>query len=240
MSAAIVPAAGKPTRPEPLRWTVQQFHTLVEHGVFRGQYVMLIHGRILEQHHGDPSSPDPRPLRWTREQYHKAAALGFFNGLQVELVRWEIYVMSPKGWPHVVGCRKVAERLERVFAGAGWISRQEPIVVGGQEPEPDVAVIPGRFEDYADHPATALLVVEVADTTVDYDTTVKAEQYATGGIADYWVLDVDSRRLLVFRDPAPIAAGGAAYRTHLPLGPADYVSPLAAPGATIAVADLLP
>lgn len=244
MSATVVPttAAAKPAHPEPFRWNVDQFHQLIEHGVFRGQHVMLVHGRVLEQHHGDPSSLDPRPLRWTREQYHKAGELGFFDGLQVQLVGWEVYVMSPKGWPHVVGSRKVAEWLERAFAGVAWVSRQEPIAVGGQEPEPDAAVIPGRFEDYADHPVTALLVVEVADTTLDHDTTVKAEQYATAGITDYWVLDVDSRRLLVYRDPEPLPAGlgATAYRTHLLLGPTDSVSPLAAPGATIAVADLLP
>jgi Uma2 family endonuclease len=224
----------------PFRWTVQQFHALIEHGAFRGQHVMLLDGRVWEQHHNDPASPEPRPLRWTREQYHRAAELGLFNGLQVELVRGEVYAMSPKGWPHVVGCRKVADRLEQVFAGVAWVSRQEPVAVQGQEPEPDVAVIPGRFEDYADHPTAALLIVEVADTTLDHDTTVKAEQYATAGIADYWVLDVDGRQLLVFRDPVPVAAGGVAYRTHRVLGPSDTVSPLAAPQAAVRVADLLP
>ena len=62
---------------------------------------------------------------------------------------------------------------------------------------------------------------------------------ATAGI-DHWVLDLTDHRLLVSRSPAPIAAGGAAYRNHLTLGPADSVSPLAAPQAVVTVADLLP
>ena len=108
---------------------------------------------------------------------------------------------------------------------------------------PDSAVVPGSPRDYhGRHPTTAALVVEVADTTLTTDTTEKAERYVTAGVADYWVLDVDGRRLLVFRDPAPLPAGlgATAYRTCLALGPADTVAPLAAPNNPVAVADLLP
>jgi hypothetical protein len=91
-----------------------------------------------------------------------------------------------------------------------------------------------------DHPTNSLLIVEVADTTLDSDTTVKAEMYATAGIADYWVLDIDGKQLLVFRNPAPIPDGGATYRDKMTLGPNDTVAPLAAPNSPIRVADLLP
>jgi len=66
--------------------------------------------------------------------------------------------------------------------------------------------------------------------------------YATAGIADYWVLDVDGRRLLVFRDPVPLPAGlgATAYHTHLTLTDAESISPLAAPAAVVRVADLPP
>ena len=90
------------------------------------------------------------------------------------------------------------------------------------------------------HPTTAALVIEVADTSLNYDITAKAELYATAGIADYCVLDVDGRRLFVFRDPAPVPDGGSAYRTQLALGPADSVAPLAAPASPVRVTDLLP
>jgi len=166
--------------------------------------------------------------------------LGFFVGRRVELVNGEVVEMSPKGWPHVVGCRKTADALDRAFAGTGWVSRQEPVVLLASEPEPDVAVLPGRFEDYTGHPETALLIVEVADTTLDYDTTTKAELYATAGVADYWVVDLAGRRLVVFRDPRPVPDGGAAYRRKLTFGPDDAVAPLAAPAAVVAVAGLLP
>jgi Uma2 family endonuclease len=188
-----------------------------------------------------PSPPaDPRPWKWTREQYYKLGELGFFDGRRVELIRGEIVEMSPKNWSHVVGCRKTAESLERAFAGIGWVSRQEPVNLSDSDPEPDVSVLPGRVEDYADHPTTAALIVEVAESSFFYDTTTKAGLYAEKGIPEYWVLDLENRRLLVFRDPAPIPAGGASYRTQKVFGPADSVSPLAAPSASVAVADLLP
>lgn len=110
------------------------------------------------------------------------------------------------------------------------------------DPQPDVTVIPGKFEDYTTHPTTALLVVEVSDTILDFDLTTKAEVYATATIPDYWVLDVNARRLHVFRDPAqfPAGLGATAYRTHDVIEATGTVSPLAAPNATVTVAELLP
>ena len=189
-----------------------------------------------------PVSAGPRPWRWSREDYYKLGELGFFDGKRVELIFGEIVEMSPIGWFHRVACRKTGEILERVFSGIGWVDRGEPVDLPHGDPQPDVAVIPGKFDDYTDHPTTVLLIVEVADTTLAYDTTTKAELYATANIADYWVLDVVNRQLHVFRDPQPLAQGlgATAYKTHLTLGPGDTVSPLAAPHATVRVADLLP
>ncbi|AMV23925.1 hypothetical protein VT84_05990 [Gemmata sp. SH-PL17] len=185
----------------------------------------------------------PRPFRFTREQYYRLGELGFFADTRVERIRGEIIEMSPINWPHVVGCRKTALALERVFAGAAWVSRNEqPLALAESDPQPDVMVVAGRFEDYTDHPTTALLVVEVADATLSRDTTEKAELYAEAGIPDYWVLDVEHSQLLVFRDPQPLPAGlgATAYRTRQTLASTDRVSPLAAPGASILVSELLP
>jgi len=144
--------------------------------------------------------------------------------------------------PHATGVTLVAAALQRVF-GPGWVCRvQLPLVLGQDtDPSPDFDIVKGDPRDYTTvHPTTAELIVEVSDTTLSLDLTEKAEQYATANILDYWVLDLVGRRLLVFRDPAPVTAGGAAYRTHLTLGPAESVSPLAAPSGVIPIADLLP
>ncbi|HET6575654.1 MAG TPA: Uma2 family endonuclease [Fimbriiglobus sp.] len=183
----------------------------------------------------------PRPLLWTVAEFHRIAETGVFEGRRPILIRGVLLEQGPMNPPHALAIEHVMEAL-RVAFGAGWRIRvQLPLVLGLEtDPLPDVAMIPGSVRGASDHPTTAALVVEVSDTTLALDLTEKAELYATAGIADYWVLDVTSRRLLVFRDPAPIAAGGAAYRTHLTLAPTDSISPLAATGATIAVADLMP
>ena len=98
----------------------------------------------------------------------------------------------------------------------------------------------GTLQDFQlKHPTTAELIVEIADSSLFEDTTTKAEVYATGGIPDYWVLDVENRLLLIFRDPAPLPEGGSAYRTCLKLKESDGATPLALPTASIRVGDLL-
>jgi Uma2 family endonuclease len=192
-----------------------------------------------------PTRPD-HPFRFTRKQYYEMGERGYFEGKRVELLFGEVVEMSPINWPHALGVKLVTDALAAAFATGYWLNVQQPFVVPngnpGSEPQPDVAVIPGAARDYTDHPTAAALLVEVADSTLAKDTTTKAELYATAGVADYWVLDLDNRQLHVFRDPQPLPAalGTTAYRTRLVLGPADRVAPLAAPGAAVLVGDLLP
>lgn len=188
-------------------------------------------------------SPRPgEPFRFTREQYYEMDRLGFFAHVRVQRIRGEIVVMSAVNWPHVASLRKTRLALEVAFAGIGWVNERNPLPTPDSDPEPDLSVIPGRFEDYTDHPPTALLVVEISATTLFEDTTTMAEVYATAAAPEYWVVDVPHRRLIVFRDPAPLPAdlGGFAYRTRMELLESDTVSPLAAPAAVLRVADLLP
>jgi Uma2 family endonuclease len=191
---------------------------------------------------GPPTGTEPSRWKWSREDYYKLGELGLFRGRRVQLVFGEIVEMSPMGWQHALATSKTGDLLRLVFTPGFWVNEQRPFRAAGSEPEPDVAVIPGAKSDYTDHPDRATLLVEVADTTLTFDTTTKAELYATAGVPEYWVVDVIARQLHVFRDPVPLPAGlgATAYRTHLALGQTDIVSPLAIPSATVAVADLLP
>lgn len=191
----------------------------------------------------NPLPPRPGvPFRFTREQYYRMAELGFFGDVNTERLRGEIVLMPAVNWSHALGVANTAEQLQQAFAGVAWINYGNPLPTDDSDPQPDVMVVPGHQRDYTDHPTTALLVVEVAGATLDKDLTIKAEIYATAGIQDYWVLDLDNRRLIVFRDPAPLPVelGGFAYRTRRELIESDTVSPLAAPNAQLRVADLLP
>ena len=111
--------------------------------------------------------------------------------------------------------------------------------VGGDdsEPEPDVAVVRGHQRDYIRaHPDTAVLVVEVSDSTLDYDRRRKGPAYARAEVPEYWVVNLVDHLVEVYRDP--MADRG--YQTVLTLRPGETIAPLGAPFASIAVDDLLP
>lgn len=193
-----------------------------------------------------PLAPTPglRPFRWTVAEFHRFGDFGAFRGRRVKLIRGVLLEQDMMNPPHATAILVATQTLQTAF-GAGWTVRvQLPLVLGQEtDPLPDLAVVRGGVRDHAaTHPTTAGLVVEVSDSTLAADVTEMAELYATAGVADYWVLDLDGRRLLVFRDPAPLphGLGATAYRTHLTYGSADAVSPLAHPVATVRVADLLP
>jgi Uma2 family endonuclease len=215
------------TDPSPVAWTDAEFDRMVGLGIL-------------------PANHSRSGVRFTRDQYRAMAEHGFFDGRNVCLLNGEVIEMAAMKEPHVSGVSLVSHAL-RVAFGVGFnVRTQAPLdVQTANDPEPDVVVVPGDFRTYRDSPtappaADALVVVEVAHATLDQDVTTKAEIYATAGIADYWVVDVQNNRLLVFRDPRPIAAGGVAYRTRLIRYAGDTVTLLAVPNTPIPVADLLP
>ena len=155
---------------------------------------------------------------------------------RVELVEGIIYDMTPQNSGHAMSVNLTAEALRSAFPGR-YVRIQFPLALGSHsEPEPDVAVVPGGPRDYPDsHPSTALLVVEVADSSLLHDRKRKLPVYAAAGIAEVWILDLKRKALEVYRDPA-----SDAYRSRTVLRGGESVSPLAGSGVSIAVADLLP
>jgi Uma2 family endonuclease len=189
-----------------------------------------------------PSGP-PRNMLWTVDQFHYLGDLGMFEGRRAWLVDGVIVEEGPMNPPHRIALELAESALRAAFATNWRVCNQMPLVLGqATDPEPDLAVVAGSPRGATAHPTTAALVVEVSDSSLRYDTTLKMSLYAAGGIADYWVVDVAGRQLLVFRDPQPDPAQpqGHGYATRLALAPDDSVAPLAAPHAVVRVADLLP
>jgi Uma2 family endonuclease len=186
-----------------------------------------------------------RTYRWSRPEYGRLIDAGILGEDDpIELLNGRLVVKEPKHSPHSTATQLVVETLRMVF-GRGWVVRvQEPIAAGRwSEPEPDVAVVPGRPRDYlADHPSRPVLVVEVAQASLRLDRTRKAAIYAKAGVEDYWIVNLVDQALEVHREPARSGVPGRrwGYRSIQALGPDASVSPLAAPGARVAVADLLP
>jgi Uma2 family endonuclease len=181
--------------------------------------------------------------RWTRDEFHRLAALGVLGeDDRVQLVDGEIVEMAPPGPRHVAGVHLVAQVLRPIFADGFMVRIQSPVAAGAySEPEPDVAVVPGGPRDYLDdHPATAVLVVEVSDSTLGFDRQRKGPVYAAAGIPEYWILNLQDRVVEVYRDPGPDAGGHPAYRTSLRFGSNESLAPAARPGFAIAVEETLP
>lgn len=206
-----------------------------------------------------PGSPTPTPApprpgktvntgwskyRWTIPAYRKLYETGLFNDLKTMLLDGEVYTMVMPNPPHDYGLTAAFQYVIAVCPSGHYVRNQQGLDVGDRnDPSPDLAVVPGTFEDYEfTTPTTAAWVVEVSDTTVFEDMTVKAEKYATAGIPDYWVVDVKNRRLVVYRKPEPLpeGLGATAYRSREEYGPDESVAPLVAPDRPVQVGELLP
>lgn len=178
--------------------------------------------------------------RWTRWDYERLAAQGFFRpGQRVELVEGVIYDMAPQNSLHSTAFRLTQEALRSAFPPeAGYeIRGQLPLALGDDsEPEPDLAVVPGGIRDYVDsHPTTALLVVEIADSSLLHDRKKKIPLYARFGIQEAWLCRLAGRTFEIYRDPE-----NGIYQTRLILRAGDRVSPVCRPEASLEIADLLP
>lgn len=189
------------------------------------------------------SDLDPQARRWTRAEYHRLGEQGFFRDQRVELVNGEILVMSPQSFSHAWSVDYLHEKLKELFGDGYWVRGQLPVVHGERsEPEPDVSVIRGSRADHTEHPHSAVLAVEVSKTTLDFDTGKKSHLYAAAGVPDYWVLDLENRQLLVFRQPIADEQVdlGHRYQSVETIAADGHVSPLEKPTAKLAVADMLP
>ena len=177
---------------------------------------------------------------WTKDEYHQMAEMGLFHGQRVELLEGEVLVMSPMRPPHARRIHVVAQVLSAAFGDQVGVRQQLPLDLGPiSEPEPDVSVVQGSDQDYeSHHPRTAILCVEVSDSSLAHDRGRKGSLYARHGILDYWIVNLVERRLEVYREPAPDASQdyGFKYAAVTVLEPGGHVTPLAGPDLRIAVA----
>jgi Uma2 family endonuclease len=178
---------------------------------------------------------------WTRGEVAVLEGTGLFDGTHFELVGGELIDKMGKLRPHVIGltCSRVA--LEDVF-GKDFVDTEAPIDVAEadnprNEPEPDAIVLRRPSKTYKSNPGPAdlALVLEVSDSTLRHDRSTKQRLYARAGIAEYWVLDINGRRLFVYRDPV-----GDAYQTALEFGESESVATVARPDLPIPLSSLLP
>jgi Uma2 family endonuclease len=181
-----------------------------------------------------PSSIVPqriRPLR--RVEYERLVALGTFDDDHVELIRGNLVTMAPNDPEHASPIEMLTALLVPGVGARARVRIQLPIVAADEsEPEPDVAIVPNG--DYTrHHPDRALLIVEVAASSLKKDREVKGPLYAGSGFDEYWIVNVAQRCVEVFRTPE-----NGAYALTYALGPGDVVTSLAFPDVAVPVDSL--
>ena len=179
-----------------------------------------------------------RPRLWKREEYHRMQEKGVINPEErVELLEGQILQMAPKNPPHAATNLCAANLLNQRLAGKAFVRIQDPIALSSlSEPEPDIAVVQPKKGYYSDRHPTAseiYLLIEIADTTLNFDRTQKAQIYAATGIRDYWILDVNTNQVYVFRQPDQ-----GHYQEEIMLDETATISLFAFPEITIAVEQL--
>jgi Uma2 family endonuclease len=146
------------------------------------------------------------PRRFTADEYHQMIEAGVFGqNERLELIDGEIVQMSPIGDRHAECVRRLNELLGQLCFGRAIVDVQDPIVVGAEyAPQPDLALLRPRADYYAAHTPTAtdcLLVIEVADTSAEFDRQIKMPRYARGGVAELWLVDLERDAVVVYQDP---------------------------------------
>jgi Uma2 family endonuclease len=181
---------------------------------------------------------ESRPPLTVEEFEALAENEGWDEDTRVELLDGEIVWMSPINDPHAACVKRLNQLFNRRFADRVLVSVQDPIRIERyDEPQPDVALLRPRPDFYASGtptPADILLLVEVADATLRTDLGRKARIYASGGVSEYWVVDLNNRVLYAHSEPA---GGGYASRRVLNVG--DQLSAGFAPEVAFGVSQLL-
>lgn len=176
---------------------------------------------------------------WTREQYDRMASAGIFApDERIELLDGEIIQKAALSPRHAAGIQAARETLRAAF-GAGFEVRTGlPLIVDpDSETEPDAAVVRGHWRDFLSaHPSSALLVVEISDSSLAFDRQRKGWIYATAATPEYWIVNLLDWVVEVYRDPRP----DLGYGTRLVFGADQQITPLTMPSARVPVKDLLP
>ena len=191
-----------------------------------------------------PATP-PRPAqpsrrRFTVAEYYAMAEAGILaRDERVELLDGDVITMPPIGDWHASKVMRINNSVLPTVQGRAIVSVQGPVRLDdSSEPEPDVMLLRWRDDFYeGGHPGPAdvLLLIEVSDTTVDYDRGAKLAAYAAAGIPEVWITSRRDRRIESYADPT-----GDEYATVRYYGAGESISPRAFPDVVLQVDQIIP
>lgn len=157
---------------------------------------------------------------------------------RVELVEGEIIEMSPIGRRHAACVARLTNLFTRLLIENAIVWVQNPIVLNDySEPQPDITLL-RRRDDFYEHslptPSDVLLVVEVADTTLEYDRQIKVPLYARAGIAEVWIVNLVDEQIEIYSDPV-----NEAYQSRREARRGETINSPGAFNLTLGVDDIL-
>lgn len=177
--------------------------------------------------------------RWTIADYHRMIESGILTADdRVELLDGYVTEMVPQDPPHASTADEGSDYLKALFNGRAKVRAQLPVTLSDHsEPEPDIAVVrldQNRYRDRHPNPADIFLLIEVADATLTRDCTHKAKLCAQADVPEYWVVDVNQRQVIIFRNPQ-----GGRYQFETALNSTDQIAPTAFPDLTVQLKNIL-
>jgi Uma2 family endonuclease len=157
----------------------------------------------------------------------------------VELLDGLIVTMPPQDPEHASATGRVEDALRAAVGDAAVIRVRAPLMLGPSSvPEPDIALVPGKRADYDHrHPTTALLIVEVAGSSLPQDRLTKSRIYAAAGVPEYWIVNLRDECVEVLRVPSMETRS---YGERLVLRRDAHIALRSMPGTSVAVDDLFP
>lgn len=177
--------------------------------------------------------------RFTVDEYYRMAEVGLIpRGARVELLDGQIVDMMPIGPFHSGVVNRLNALFLRINPGGWMVVPQNPVQLSANsEPQPDLMLVKSRPDFYTrSHPCPddVFLVIEVSDSSLDFDRSEKLPIYGKAGIAELWIVNLQDRQIEVYRDPH-----FTGYGTTTIFREGDHAAPAAFPDAQISVADLL-
>ena len=175
-------------------------------------------------------------IKWSVEDYHLMVQSGVLNNRACELIEGEIVEVSPESPLHRYTNDSIAEYLRELLVGKAKVFESHPITLDNSEPEPDIAVVRLPNSNYRDrHPYSQDIywLIEVARSTLEIDLNQKKRIYASAGINEYWIVNLNDTELIIFRE-----ASSNDYKTKATLNK-GIVNSLAFPNLKIEVDKIL-
>ena len=189
------------------RFSLADYERMIELGILTSRdKCELIRGKILEKNwEGDSAYPPYH--RFSLGQYEQMIDVGILTEQdRCELIRGEIIEKMTIGEAHAACVMRLTRILGLLIHNDAILSVQNHVAVADSRPEPDLVLLTPRDDFYsgsAPRPADILLLIEVADSSIEYDRTKKLPLYAEAGVCEYWIANLNDECVEVYRDPQP-------------------------------------